>query len=136
MSYLVETGGQVKRKHADQLRTKIASEQGMLEELMHDNPARVINGRQGLDVDAIHSETQGTKRGDEGSYQVLHRSPQGLLETAGGCQKPHTEQDKQQDSVSASNERVQENQTRETNTVNSSRQEGPTLPAGSSRSVH
>ena len=25
MSYLVETGGQVKRKHADQLRTKMAS---------------------------------------------------------------------------------------------------------------
>ena len=138
LSYLVETGGQVKRKHADQLRTKMASEQGMLEELMHYNSTRVTNGRQGLDVDATHTETQGTKRGDEGSYQVLHRSPQGLQEAAGGCQKPHTEQDTHQDhtpevpSVPAINERVQENQTRETN---SSTQEEPTQPAVSSRPV-
>ena len=62
--WTADAGGQVKRKHADQLRTKMASEQGMLEELMHNNPARVKNGRQGLDVDATHTETQGTKRGD------------------------------------------------------------------------
>ena len=45
LSYLVhvETGGQVKRKPAEQLRIKMASEQGMLGELMHDNPARVTS---------------------------------------------------------------------------------------------
>ena len=67
----------------------MASEQCMLGELMHDNPARVTNGRQVLDADATHIEIQEIKKGD-GAYQVLHRSPLGLQEVAGGCQKPCT----------------------------------------------
>ncbi|KAL5493753.1 hypothetical protein EMCRGX_G014975 [Ephydatia muelleri] len=134
VSYLVETGGQVKRKHADQLRTKMASEQCISEELMHNGPARV-NGRQVLDVDATHTETQGTKRGDEGSHQVPHRSPEVLQEGADGCQGFQTSEVPGVPTIS--NETVQDEQTHKTNgsTHTQEEQEEPTLPTVSSGSV-
>ena len=134
VSYLVETGGQVKRKHADQLRTKMASEQCISEELMHNDPARV-NGRQALDVDATHTETQGTKRGDEGSHQVPHRSPEVLQEGADGCQGFQTSEVPGVPTIS--NERVQDEQTHKTygSTHTQEKQEEPTLPTVSSGSV-
>ncbi|KAL5470941.1 hypothetical protein EMCRGX_G029003 [Ephydatia muelleri] len=129
-----ETGGQVKRKHADQLRTKMASEQCISEELMHNDPARV-NGRQVLDVDATHTETQGTKRGDEGSHQVPHRSPEMLKEGADGCQGFQTSEVPGVPTIS--NETVQDEQTHKTNgsTHTQEEQEEPTLPTVSSGSV-
>eukprot|EP00731_Ephydatia_muelleri_P021050 Em0013g777a len=129
-----ETGGQVKRKHADQLRTKMASEQCISEELMHNDPARV-NGRQVLDVDATHTETQGTKRGDEGSHQVPHRSPEVLKEGADGCQGFQTSEVPGVPTIS--NETVQDEQTHKTNgsTHTQEEQEEPTLPTVSSGSV-
>eukprot|EP00731_Ephydatia_muelleri_P006906 Em0003g1154a len=130
VSYLVETGGQVKRKHADQLRTKMA----ISEELMHNDPARV-NCRQALDVDATHTETQGTKRGDEGSHQVPHRSPEVLQEGADGCQGFQTSEVPGVPTIS--NERVQDEQTHKTygSTHTQEEQEEPTLPTVSSGSV-
>ena len=79
---------------------------------MHDNPARVTNGRQVLDADATHTEIQGIKKGDEGAYQVLTRATRSgrwLSETtytAGHTQHDHTLEVL---IVPASNERVQEN---------------------------
>ena len=134
VSYLVETGGQVKRKHADQLRTKMASEQCTSEELMHNDPARV-KGRQVWDVDATQTETQGTKRGDEGSHQVPHRSPEVLQEGADGCQGFQTSEVPGVPTIS--NEKVQDEQTHKTNgsTHTQEEQEEPTLPTVTSGSV-
>ena len=112
----------------------MASEQCISEELMHNDPARV-NGRQVLDVDATHTETQGTKRGDEGSHQVLHRSPEVLQEGADGCQGFQTSEVPGVPTIS--NKKVQDEQTHKTNgsTHTQEEQEEPTLPTVSSGSV-
>ena len=94
---------------------------------MHNDLARV-NGRQVLDVDATHTETQGTKRGDEGS----HRSPEVLQEGADGCQGFQTSEVPGVPTIC--NERVQDEQTHKTNgsTHTQEEQEDPTLPTVSS----
>ena len=58
----------------------MASKQGIPEELMHSNSAKVVNGSQDLDIDATHSETQGTQRENKGSYDVLQEGTPHLSE--------------------------------------------------------